>query len=205
MAGAVRAGQDVETRHPMEAAPRWAGQSDTARLDALEASAGRCAPRRRGIPNPMHVWRPPSEIRVKALGLAWRGGRLLVAEVYTDDGRLKGVRPLGGSVGFGEPAEAALVREFREELGLTVRVLGAPFVMENLYTHEGSPGHEVLFLFPVALPPSALDTQERVVFHEDCGTPCIARWCDLEELDRVGGPDLYPVGLKARLLAEGRP
>ncbi|KNY20577.1 NUDIX domain-containing protein [Methylobacterium sp. ARG-1] len=153
----------------------------------------------------MHVWRPPSEIRVKALGLPWRGSRLLVAEVYTDDGGLKGVRPLGGSVGFGEPAEAALVREFREELGLTVRVLGAPFVMENLYTHEGSPGHEVLFLFPVALPPSALDRQERVVFHEDCGTPCIARWCDLEELDRAGGPDLYPVGLKARLLAEGRP
>lgn len=152
----------------------------------------------------MHVWRPPPEIRVKALGLPWRGRRLLVAEVYTDAGRLKGVRPLGGSVAFGERAEQALLREFEEELGLTVRILDAPFIMENLYVHEGSPGHEVLFLFPVALPPGPLDTLESVVFHEDSGTPCVARWYDLEDLDRDGGPELYPVGLKARLLAEGR-
>lgn len=158
----------------------------------------------RGIPDRMTVWRPSPEIRVKALGLPWRGRQLLVAEIYTDDGRLKGVRPLGGSVEFGELAEAALVREFREELGLTVRVLGAPIVMENLYTHEGSLGHEVLFLFPVALPPGPLDTQECIVFHEDSGTPCLARWYDLEALDRDGGPELYPVGLKARLLAERR-
>ncbi|WP_419830289.1 NUDIX hydrolase [Methylobacterium sp.] len=141
---------------------------------------------------------------MKALGLPWRGRQLLVAEVYTDDGRLKGVRQLGGSVEFVEPAEAALVREFRDELGLTVRILGVPFVTENLYTHEGSPGHEVLFLFPVGLPPGPLDTRECVVFHEDCGTPCVARWYDLDVLDRDGGPALYPVGLKARLLAERR-
>ncbi|MCJ2059852.1 NUDIX domain-containing protein [Methylobacterium sp. J-048] len=153
----------------------------------------------------MTVWRPPSEIRVKALGLPWRGHRLLVAEVHTDDGRLTGVRPLGGSVAFGERADAALVREFQEELGLTVRVLGAPFVMENLYVHEGSPGHEVLFLFAVALPPGPLDTQEHIVFHEDCGTPCVARWYDLADLDRDGGPELFPSGLKARLLAKNRP
>lgn len=153
----------------------------------------------------MTVWRPPSKIRVKALGLPWRGRRLLVAEVYADDGSLKGVRPLGGSVEFGERADVALVREFQEELGLTVQVLGEPLVMENLYTHEGSPGHEVLFLFPVALPPGPLDTQESVVFHEDCGAACVARWHDPEDLDRDGGPELFPSGLKARLLAEGRP
>ncbi|WP_354455852.1 NUDIX domain-containing protein [Methylobacterium sp. 1030] len=147
----------------------------------------------------MTVWRPPAEIRVKALGLPRRGNSLLVAEVRADDGRLKGVRPLGGSVAFGERVEDALIREFREELGVTVSVLGGPRVMENIFTHEGQVGHEVLFLFPVALPPGRFDGQERFVFHEDSGTACVARWCDLDGLDVPGGPDLFPAGLKARL------
>ncbi|MEE7492755.1 DNA mismatch repair protein MutT [Methylobacterium oryzae] len=147
----------------------------------------------------MTVWRPPQEIRVKALGLPRRGDSPRVAEVRADDGRLKGVRPLGGSVAFGEWAEDALIREFEEELGVTVSVLGSPRVVENIFTHEGQVGHEVLFLFPVGLPPGRFDGQARFVFHEDCGTACVARWCDLDGLDVPGGPDLFPAGLEARL------
>ncbi|MDE4915659.1 NUDIX domain-containing protein [Methylobacterium sp. 092160098-2] len=149
----------------------------------------------------MTVWRPPAEIRVKALGLPRRGDSLLVAEIHADDGRLTGVRPLGGSVAFGERAEDALIREFEEELGITVTVLGGPRVVENIFLHEGQVGHEVLFLFPVALPPGRFDGQERFVFHEDCGTACVARWCDLDGLDVPGGPELFPTGLKAWLRA----
>ena len=50
----------------------------------------------------------------------WRDGRLLAVEVLDDAGRVKGVRPLGGTVEFGEKAELAVVREFQEELGITV-------------------------------------------------------------------------------------
>ncbi len=151
----------------------------------------------------MSVWRPASNIRVKALGLHWRGGRLLAFEVYDDGGALKGVRPLGGSVDFGEPAKAALVREFREELGVDVDVLGEPIVVESLYVHEGVAGHEILFLFDVSFPACAFEGQERVVFHEDDGTPGVASWYDLNDLDCDGGPDLYPSGLKAVLTARG--
>lgn len=136
---------------------------------------------------------------MKALGLPRRGNCLLAAEIRADDGSLKGVRPLGGSVAFGERAADALIREFEEEVGITVTVLGGPHVMENIFTHEGQVGHEVLFLFPVALPPDWRAGQDRVEFREDCGTACVARWCDLDGLDGAGGPELFPTGLKAWL------
>ena len=94
------------------------------------------------------VWRPRGHIRVIALGLHWRAGRLLAAEVRDDAGRLKGVRPLGGGVDFGETAAAALQREFMEELGVEIAIAGAPVVMENIYRHEGAAA-PVLVLLPV--------------------------------------------------------
>ena len=62
----------------------------------------------------MHQWRPQSIIRLKSLGLNWRAGKVLAAEIYDDAGRIKGVRPLGGSVEFGETVETALIRELNE-------------------------------------------------------------------------------------------
>lgn len=149
----------------------------------------------------MSMWRPTSRIRVKALGLHWREGRLLAAEVHDDRGRVKGVRPLGGSVEFGERAEAAVLREFSEELGIDVSVTGGPVVMENLYVHEGATGHEVLFIFTVDFPANAFAGQDHIRFHEDNGVPGIARWYALDDLDGDGGPALYPDGLK-RLLVD---
>ena len=61
----------------------------------------------------MTPWLPSSTIRVKALGLHWRDGRLLASEVNRDDGTLKDVRPLGGTVEFGETWQDALIREFQ--------------------------------------------------------------------------------------------
>ncbi|KFI29199.1 DNA mismatch repair protein MutT [Haematobacter massiliensis] len=148
----------------------------------------------------MTTWRPVPRIRFKALGLHWRDGRLLAAEVLDDAGRVKGVRPLGGSVEFGETAEAAVIREFHEELGIAVTILGPPVFMENIYAHEGAQGHEVLAIFDVAFPNEALSGAIRVEFHEDDGSRCFAEWYDLDALDLPDGPQLYPEGLKAHLL-----
>lgn len=137
---------------------------------------------------------------MKALGLHWRGDRLLAAEVLDDAGRVKGVRPLGGSVEFGETAEEAVIREFREELGITVDILAPPVFMENIFTHDGSLGHEILAIFTLALPARAFDGQERIAFKEDDGTSCFAEWYPISSLDLPGRPQLYPAGLKAHLL-----
>ncbi|WLE00055.1 NUDIX domain-containing protein [Agrobacterium leguminum] len=141
-----------------------------------------------------------SVIRIKALGLLWRGPRFLAFEVYDHEGRVKGVRPLGGSVEFGEKAEDAVVREFREEIDTDVSVIAGPMVLENVFVHEGEPRHEVLFIFDLAFPRGAFDGWERIRFKEDDGTSMVAAWYDPRELDIDGGPELYPKGLKFQLI-----
>lgn len=148
----------------------------------------------------MAIWRPAPTIRFKALGLHWRGDRLLAAEVLDDAGHVKGVRPLGGSVKFGETAETAVIREFWEELGIRAKIVSPPVFMENIYTHEGSLGHEVLAIFDIAFPDAAFAGQTRIAFHEENGAPCFAEWFALDTLDRPDRPKLYPAGLTAHLL-----
>ena len=151
----------------------------------------------------MTTWRPHPHIRVVALGLHWRDGRLLAAEIRDDANRIKGVRPLGGEIEFGESWQAALIREFDEELGIDVSITSEPLVMENIFMHEGATGHEVMFIVEVAFPDGAFAGQDRIDFREDNGEEIIARWFDLAELDAEGGPCLYPTGLKG-LLREGK-
>ncbi len=141
-----------------------------------------------------------SEIRVKALGLHWRGPRLLAFEVYDEEGLIKGVRPLGGSVEFGETAKDAVIREFKEEIDTDVSVLAGPMVLENVFVHEGERRHEILFIFDLEFPEGAFESQERIRFQEDDGTSMVAGWYDLRELDVDKKPQLYPQGLKSRLI-----
>ncbi|MBR0847677.1 NUDIX hydrolase [Bradyrhizobium diazoefficiens] len=148
----------------------------------------------------MTTWRPHPHIRVVAIGLHWRDGWLLAAEVRDDAGRIKGVRPLGGEIEFGESWRAALLREFKEELGIDVTITGEPLMMENIFAHEGATGHEVMFVAEVAFPHGAFGGQDRIDFREDNGEEITARWFDLADLDLPDGPSLYPIGLKALLI-----
>ncbi|RED52035.1 NUDIX hydrolase [Aestuariispira insulae] len=109
----------------------------------------------------MSYWRPKEMISMKVLGLVMRGDALLAMEVPDDDGRLKGVRPPGGSIEFGESREQALHREFQEEFGCRISIDGPWKVVENIYDHHGAAGHEYLFIAPVTLLEAGLYHQDR--------------------------------------------
>jgi 8-oxo-dGTP pyrophosphatase MutT (NUDIX family) len=103
-------------------------------------------------------------------------------------------RAIGGGIEFGETAEAALRREFREELGVAVTHVTLLGVIENLFQYEGSPGHEIVHVFGVesteidAIP---LDASLHIL---DEGSP--VSWRRIENLDRP----LYPHGVIELLL-----
>ncbi len=140
-----------------------------------------------------------SNINIKALGIHWRDGRLLASEVYDSHGHVSGVRPLGGTVEFGECSATAVKREFLEELGIEIAVLSGPAIIENIYAFEGENGHEIIFVFEIDFVSDDYRHHETMTFNESDGTSGIARWYDLNELDRPGFPRLYPTGLKAIL------
>lgn len=142
----------------------------------------------------MTLWRPPQEIRVKVIGLAFREKHLLAAEVEDDRGRVKGYRPLGGSVEFGEAREQALAREFREELNTAIVIRGPWQVFENIFVHEGRQGHEIVFAAKVDLVDNSLYQTDAISFTELNGVRSTARWIDPFSVAR-DGHGLYPDGL----------
>ncbi|MFK7860344.1 MAG: NUDIX hydrolase [Granulosicoccus sp.] len=142
----------------------------------------------------MSKWRPVQAIQVKVIGLCVHQGSLLAGEVVNDDGSVKGVRPLGGLIEFGETRGTAIEREFREELDTDIICYGKWLVFENLYIHGGKRGHEIVFAIEVELVDRTLYDRELIVFSEDSGADCTARWYPIDEL-KSGSVELYPDGL----------
>jgi ADP-ribose pyrophosphatase YjhB (NUDIX family) len=145
----------------------------------------------------MAVWRPPPIVRPIAIGIVRRGDDLLLMAVRNDDGAIKGYRPLGGSIEFGERAADALGREFAEELGLTISDPQLLTVIENLYVHHGAVGHEIIFVFETVLADEAAYRSERFSF-EDGGVRNDVEWVALARF-RTGDVELFPSGLLAYL------
>lgn len=88
-------------------------------------------------------------IRNIAVGLPVRDRHVLVLDGMD---RVKDAafhRAIGGGIEFGETAEEAVRREFVEELGVALGRVELLDVVENIFTHEGRPGHEIAHVFAV--------------------------------------------------------
>jgi 8-oxo-dGTP pyrophosphatase MutT (NUDIX family) len=145
----------------------------------------------------MSTWRPPSIVRPIAIGVIRRGDDLLLMVVRDDAGAVKGYRPLGGSIEFGERAADTLQREFVEELGLAIAEPTLLTVLENLYTHHGTTGHEIVFVFETSLVDASAYNEERFVY-EDGGVRNDVEWVALARF-RAGEAKLFPAGLLEQL------
>jgi len=112
--------------------------------------------------------------------------------VCDDSGTTKGWRPLGGAIELGERAAETVTRELREELAVDVVSTSFLGVLENIYEHEGTPGHELVMVHSVVLPADAYD-RERFTF-VDGGVQIDTAWVPLDDF-RSARQALYPTGL----------
>jgi len=101
----------------------------------------------------------------------------------------------GGHVEFGEPASAALAREFIEECGLPVAVGDLLLTHEHIYARKSGPRHEVNVVFHVEhLEVSTSGARVRVESKE----PKIEfDWIALSELDKI---ELRPTTMRQWLV-----
>lgn len=152
---------------------------------------------------PDTTWRPQPGIRVIAIGVVRKDDRLLCVEGWDPAEPEPFYRPIGGGVQAGELGRDALEREFREEFG--AELVSADFVgaLENLFTFNGSPGHEVVLVFDVVLADPTLVRRETLHGSESNGQPFVTRWIEIDRAQR-GEVTVYPDGLLELLAGDGR-
>lgn len=88
-----------------------------------------------------------NQIRVLALGVIRDGDRLFISEGYDPVKQQVFYRVMGGGVDFGETSYDALKREFQEEIQAELTNIKYLGCLENLFTFNGNPGHEILQLY----------------------------------------------------------
>ena len=137
------------------------------------------------------------KIRPLAICVFRQHDRILVAEGYDPLKDETFYRPIGGGIHFGERGTDTIIREMREEISAEVTALRYLGTLENIFTFNGTPGHEIVLVYDGAFMDESLYEQERIVGVED--DPALGAFnCCWKSLDffRAGdAPPLYPHGL----------
>jgi ADP-ribose pyrophosphatase YjhB (NUDIX family) len=86
-------------------------------------------------------------VRPIALGIFRQEDRIFVTKGYDAVKEQVFYRPLGGTIEFGERGAETVVRELREEIGAEVTELRYLATLENIFTYQGTTGHEIVLLY----------------------------------------------------------
>jgi 8-oxo-dGTP pyrophosphatase MutT (NUDIX family) len=142
----------------------------------------------------------PDFIRVIAICVFHDNGRVLVFQDFDSIKQTAYYRPLGGGIEPGETSQDTVRREIREELDLEVTNLKLLGVLENLFSLEGKPSHEVVFVYDGEFEDSSVYAQTAFHAGEHDGSPLSVLWRDLDFFD--GRHQLVPEGLLALLACD---
>lgn len=117
-------------------------------------------------------------------------GKTLATKGYDKDKAETFYRLIGGSVEFGEKSEDGIRREIQEELKCEVEKLSLVKIVENIFTYESKPGHEVVFVYKGDLSNKELYGKETIRITEPYGE-LSAEWISVDDVvsDKIR---LYP-------------
>lgn len=139
----------------------------------------------------------PGKIRPLAICVFRRGDMILAAEGYDAVKQQTFYRPLGGKIEFGEYGEDTVRREIMEEIGEKVHSLRYLGTLQNIFTFNGKPGHEIVLIYDGAFVDESVysrDVLHGVEDDDEHGGDFKAVWKSLDFF-RAGHAPLYPDGL----------
>lgn len=120
-------------------------------------------------------------IRVLALGIIRdRSDRIFLGQGFDPEKGENFYRAMGGGIEFGETSEAALKREFYEEIQAeltNVKYLGC---QESIFTFKGKQGHEILFIYECDFVDPKFYHLTSINFPEE-NSPKTALWVEIEK------------------------
>jgi ADP-ribose pyrophosphatase YjhB (NUDIX family) len=139
-------------------------------------------------------------IRAVALCAVLNGDRVLVRRHVDHDLQRVFFRPPGGTIEYGEHSRDAARREVQEEIGADVANLRLLGCVENIFTHEGETGHEIVFIYRADFIDRSFYDREQVDGQEADGQDFVAYWLPLAAF--TPEQPLYPTALLDLLRSE---
>jgi len=144
----------------------------------------------------------PGKLRPLAICVFRRDDRIIAAEGYDEVKHETFYRPLGGRIEFGEYSHQTIIRELREEIGAEVTNLRYLGTLENIFTYNGRPGHEIVLVYDGEFVDTSIYEREVVMGHEadeEYYGDMKVVWKSLDFFRRGEAP-LYPTGLLEMML-----
>lgn len=136
---------------------------------------------------------PEGAFNYRAAAIIVHDGHILVLQ---DEGIPHDYLP-GGRVHLGEPAEAALARELREELDITLPPHRLVFMAESFFTLNAIRYHEMCLYHLMEAPPELLSRGDSFTRVEGDEVHHF-RWVRFEELRELS---FFPIFLKERIFS----
>ena len=141
-----------------------------------------------------------ARIRPLALCVFRRDDKIFVSQGYDTRADQTFYRPIGGKIEFGERGADAVMREAREELDADVVDLLYLGTLENIFTYEGEPGHEIVLIYDGRFADPDMNRDDLTLQGADDGDVLYeAGWKRLDSFRGPDSPPLYPAGLLAFL------
>jgi len=130
--------------------------------------------------------------------------RFLVSRGYDSVKRDYFYRPLGGGIEFGESSRDAIIREIREELSAEIENVILLGTIENIFTLEGKPGHEIVMVYDATFVNSSLYEQNTIIGYEHgIRSTFVAEWRSFGDLQHKACR-LVPEGLAEMIAAAAK-
>ena len=97
------------------------------------------------------------KLNIRATGIIIHNNKLLVHNNHKDDFYAL----MGGRISIGESSEETVKREFKEEIGKDVEIIGYVGTVENFFTTETEKYHEIMFIYQLEF----VDEEDKKIEH----------------------------------------